>query len=166
MVMSEYDVDEGTARLREELTEFINRHESPVLETVLAVAKSFDHGVLEDDEDEFCEPKRSTAREPMTFSGVGDPWYLKPLPGGRVGKLLKMGVVRAIWDDRHDCRLLIEYTVCGVTVRVAEYTRNSRGRWEAGGVEVWGIIGADLEILYLDKLERVEEVLQEQEVGP
>jgi hypothetical protein len=161
--------DQETLKLREELTEFIYRHESPVLETVLAVAKSFDHGILDDDEDEVgagkpVRPVREPREIPVAFQGAKVPWYMEPLPGGRVGKILKMRVVRAIWDERHSCRMLVEYTVCGVTIRMVEYNRTNRSGWEVGDCDVWGVIAADLELLYLDKLELVEELLDGQQV--
>lgn len=78
--------------------------------------------------------------------------------------LVSREVVRCVLDATGAMRMLVQYRVGGVPIRLAEYYRSDRGEWQ---VPAWGLLWGcgvqALERLYCDHLRRAERVLEEEE---
>lgn len=119
-----------------ELRRFIDQYEGneQVLEMVLSVARSFAVDDVVDDGCEYCR-----------FDSDGN------------------RILRAVWSDDLECRMLIEYRTEGESVRTVKFRRDARGEWFIGDHRMpGGVRWSHFEVLYMDLLESVELALKQE----
>lgn len=130
--------------IRDELRRVVSTYPTPVLETLLAVAKSFEHGIADDDEHRFYVPG-------------SDSWVnAKGRSESRVSQRLKARGVRMILHIDGRAELLVQYNVDGTPVRNASYTRMPDGYWTDSNGPLTAVCFADLEVFYFDMLDFIE----------
>ena len=134
--------------IRDELRRFIETAETPVLETVLAVAKSFEHGLMADDEYRYYRPHtpswaRTLCRADQTA----------------ISQRVDAGGHRAILNADGTARMLVRYRLDGEPLRYAEYERSPEGDWSDGNGPLRSQCFADLEVFYMDLVDSMERCL-------
>lgn len=136
--------------IRDELREIVATYPTPMLETILAVAKSFEHGIAEDDEHRFYVAGSASWVEAKSRSEQ------------RVSQRLKARGVRLILYPDGTSEMLVRYEVDGVAIRNAAYRRSSDGAWSDESGPLTAVCFADLELFYLDLMDSAERVLDGQ----